>query len=98
VGRNSVLFDVGRHVLGSKGSGKTPPNPVILSPAFWGEGYALCVFKPMQILRRLLAPQNDVIRGLFPQPVKPSLTRERIAVHRSQIAATTNTMGICRCD
>jgi hypothetical protein len=53
---------------------KTPPNPVIRRPRFGGEGSALCGCKPRQILRRLLAPQNDIIRGLFPQPVEPEFT------------------------
>ena len=64
-------FDVGPDLTGR---GKTPPNPVIRRPRFGGEGSALCGCKPMQILRRLLAPQNDIIRGLFPQPVEPEFT------------------------
>ena len=60
-----------RHRAGLGRLRKTPPNPVIRRPRFGGEGSALCGCKPMQILRRLLAPQNDIIRGLFPQPVEP---------------------------
>jgi hypothetical protein len=66
---------------GLTGCGKTPPKPVILSPAFGGEGSAFCVFKQMQILRRLLAAQNDIIRGLFPQPVEPETFRPQGRPH-----------------
>jgi hypothetical protein len=48
---------------------KKATQPCLPVPRVWGDGSALCVFKQMQILRRLLAPQNDIIRSLFPQPV-----------------------------
>jgi hypothetical protein len=51
-------------------------------PRFWGEGSVFRVFKQMQILQRLLAPQNDMIRGIFPQAVKPGATIGRRATLR----------------
>jgi hypothetical protein len=50
---------------GLKGLRKNAANPVILRPAFGREGSAFRVFKQMQILRRLLAPQNDDSADFF---------------------------------
>jgi hypothetical protein len=58
---------------GFSGCGKTLPNAVILSPAFWGEGSAFRVFKQMQVLRRLLAPQNDDATAFFRNLFSPEL-------------------------
>jgi hypothetical protein len=45
--------------------GKNSANPVILRPALWDEGSAFRGSKPMQILPRLLAPQNDRSHAFF---------------------------------
>jgi len=51
---------------------KNAANAVILSLAFWGEGSAFRGFKQMQILRRLLAPQNDDSAAFFRSLFSPA--------------------------